>query len=557
MVGDSTYLDDLTVPCQRSPKAATASVDKLVGAVLGGRYRLDSFLGSGGQGEVYRGTQLALNRTVAIKVLSPSRAQDPASRVRFEREAQRLAQLHHVNIVDIIDYGNEEGRYYIVSEFVDGPNLKELMGSNVGRPMPLQQALEIARQIGSALDYAHNQQPAIIHRDIKPSNILLNRQGNRVVLCDFGLARHVEDETLDVSQAWGQVLGTPAYMSPEQCLDEPLDVRSDIYSFGVVLYEMFTGRHPFYGEHDTSSTLRRKHIKQPPPKPCKLNPTLKPQIEKVLLKALAKDPAERFQSVRELIEALERAYRAPNVSLLRSTPTFALAGIAVVVVAGVIWIRSGGLTNDHPSPTFTIMSSPTHRPILPTLTRTPEPTRPTHTPRWPTLTHTPEPTKPTQTPKTPTLTQPSPTCTPPQPTSMPISTGMIVPEQMEVSGAGESGYQLIRITGLSVAGGVLRLHGTVILPKDRYSDQVWMVEWAGDDVIGKLGLKVTDPRIVWWNVSGQHMKQDASNILVQWSPPQDVNCRVWVRLVAQAGSRSEKIYVLFDLRRLGVRCVPR
>jgi len=324
---------------------STTPLGELVGVVLGGRYRVDSFLGSGGQGEVYKGTQLALNRAVAIKVLPPFRAQDPAMRARFEREAQRLAQLRQANIVDIIDYGSEGGRYYIVSEFVDGPSLRDLLDRNPGHPMPPEQVLEIARQIGQALDYAHNQRPAIIHRDIKPSNILLDQQGRRAVLCDFALARRVEDESLDVSGAWGQVLGTPAYMSPEQCLDEPLDARSDIYSLGVVLYEMFTGRHPFRGEHDTSSTLRRKHIRQPPSSPRKLNPALKPGVEKVLLKALAKDPAERFQSVGEFIEALERASRAPAIPLIRPAAAMALGGVALVVAVGLILTQNKGLKN--------------------------------------------------------------------------------------------------------------------------------------------------------------------------------------------------------------------
>jgi len=279
--------------------------EELIGIVLGdGRYRIDVRIGSGGQGTVYRGTHLTLNMSIAIKVLPTYLAQNETTRTRFAREAQRAATLRHPNIVTVLDYAHddERGLYYIVSEFIDGTDLQKLLkASNV--PMPVDRALGYLRQIASALQYAHERN--IVHRDIKPGNVLIDRQDDRAVLCDFGLARMIEGEDMEVTSERTGMPGTPTYMSPEQCLGQGLDHRTDIYSLGIVAYEMLAGRNPFRGPHDTSESIKYKQVNQPPPPPRTVNPAIDPVIEAALLKALAKDPVDRFQAASDFVRALE------------------------------------------------------------------------------------------------------------------------------------------------------------------------------------------------------------------------------------------------------------
>jgi len=278
---------------------------ELVGTVLGdGHYRIDWKIGSGGQGTVYRGMHLTLNIPIAIKVLPVRSAQNETVRTRFAREAQRAATLRHPNIVITLDYAydDERGLYYIVSEFIQGTDLKKMLRSADG-PMPLDQAFDYIRQIGSALQYAHDRN--IVHRDIKPANVLIDEKDDRAVLCDFGLARMIEGEDMEVTVAAGGMPGTPTYMSPEQCTGQELDHRTDIYSLGLVAYEMLVGRNPFRGPHDTSESVKYKHVNQPPPPPRAVNPDLSPLIEAALLKALAKAPNDRFQSASDFVGALE------------------------------------------------------------------------------------------------------------------------------------------------------------------------------------------------------------------------------------------------------------
>jgi len=280
-------------------------MEELVGVVLGdGHYRIDSKLGSGGQGTVYKGTHLTLNIPIAIKVLPSYFARNEAMRTRFAREAQRAATLRHPNIVMTLDYAfdDERGLYYIVSEFVKGTDLKKLLKASDG-PLPMEKALDYLRQVASALQFAHDRN--IVHRDIKPANILIDAQDDRAVLCDFGLARMIEGEDMEVTSAAGGTPGTPAYMSPEQCLGNELDHRTDIYSLAVVAYEMLVGRNPFHGAHDTSESIKYKQVNEPPPAPRELNPELSRSTEAALLKALNKDPARRFQSVSDFVSALE------------------------------------------------------------------------------------------------------------------------------------------------------------------------------------------------------------------------------------------------------------
>jgi len=282
----------------------------LIGKVLGaGRYRIDRELGSGGQGTVYKGTHLSLNIPVAIKVLSFTAAGDYALQTRFKREAQRTASLRHPNIVTVHDYAFEEGMYYIVSDFIDGTDLKKLLKANPG-PMPLDRVAKIVRQVADGLDYAHRRN--IIHRDIKPGNILIEKREERVVLVDFGLARMMEDEELSVTSERGGMPGTPAYMSPEQIVGNDLDQRTDVYSVGVVVYEMVTGQNPFRGEHDTSASILYKQVHETPAPPQSIVPSLPPSVDTVLLKALAKAPEERYQSAGKFAAELERAIPRPR-----------------------------------------------------------------------------------------------------------------------------------------------------------------------------------------------------------------------------------------------------
>jgi serine/threonine protein kinase len=274
----------------------------------------------GGQGAVYRGRHLALDIPVAIKVLNrlagpQYQAQNVVAQKRFEREAKRSAQLRHSNIVVVHDYGCENGLYYIVTDYVEGLNLRERLKLAKG-PLPLAEALAYAQQIGSALQYAHEQ--GTIHRDIKPSNILLGASPNahasyKALLCDFGLARLVVDESLDVTTEPGWSPGTPAYMSPEQCLGTPLDARTDIYSFGLVVHEMLTGRHPLFGDSDTTNAVRYRQVHEMPPAPSRLNPSLPAAIDAVVLKAVAKDAAKRYASAAAFVADLEHALgRSPD-----------------------------------------------------------------------------------------------------------------------------------------------------------------------------------------------------------------------------------------------------
>ena len=307
----------------------------LVGVTLGkGHYRIDRKLGGGGQGTVYRGTHLTLGIPVAIKVLPFSPTE--SMRKRFAREAQRAASLRHANIVGVLDYeyDTDLDTYYIVSEFIDGIDLKKLMERR-GGPLPIDEVVGYVAQVGAALQFAHSQN--IIHRDIKPSNVLLEQRTGRVVLCDFGLARMVEGEVLDVTSATGVKPGTPAYMSPEQCLGKDLDHRTDIYSLGVVVYEMLTGLNPFRGANDTSDSIRYKHVHEAPPPPRELNPGLSAGVEMVLLRALEKKPDHRYRSVSEFVGALSRAGQAkPSVGFRGVLPWLVvlIAGAMIVLVMG-------------------------------------------------------------------------------------------------------------------------------------------------------------------------------------------------------------------------------
>jgi serine/threonine-protein kinase len=265
------------------------------GRILKNRYRILRKIGSGGMAEVYLAEDLLLNRKVAVKVMHENLASDESFVRRFKREAQAAANLNHPNIVAVYDWGAEDDTYFIVMEYLTGKNLKQLIQERAA--LPIKEGIEIARQIASALAFAHKHD--VIHRDIKPHNIIINEEG-LVKVTDFGIARAKSGSLTDQEPLMGSV----HYLSPEQAQGLPATELSDIYSFGVVLYEMFTGNLPFDG--DTPVSIAMKHVSETPPRPSVLNPLIPPELESIILKAMAKDPFERYQSAEELLDDLKR-----------------------------------------------------------------------------------------------------------------------------------------------------------------------------------------------------------------------------------------------------------
>jgi len=272
----------------------------LIGRTLGS-YRILSQVGRGGMANVYKAYQPSLDRHVAIKVLPAYFAQqDETFLKRFRQEAKAIANLRHPNILVVLDYGEEQGTTYIVMEYVEAGTLTQ----RLGKAMMLPEVVPILRQVAASLDYAHDH--GVIHRDVKPSNILLPKP-DWPLLTDFGLAKIVGGTHITQT---GAIAGTPAYMSPEQGRGESLDARSDIYSLGIVLYEMVTGVVPFTAE--TPMAVVVKHIIEPLPLPTTKNPDLPEAVESVILKSLAKAPGDRFARAGEMAQALAEAVaRAP------------------------------------------------------------------------------------------------------------------------------------------------------------------------------------------------------------------------------------------------------
>jgi serine/threonine-protein kinase len=261
-----------------------------------GPYELREMLGKGGMAQVFKAYQPSLDRFVAIKLLSPSLANDTSFIERFKHEARAIARLRHPNIVAVHDFGEENGTYYLVMELIEGRTLKDEIARG---PIPPGRLLEIVEQVGSALDTAHRNN--ILHRDIKPNNILLEGP-RRAVLSDFGIAKELDRNTVLTQAGYG--VGTPDYMSPEQALGQVLDTRSDQYSFAVVIYEMMVGRPPF--KADTAVAVLAAHINQTPPPPRQFNPGISPTVEGIILRALSKDPRQRFNNVADMVRALKQ-----------------------------------------------------------------------------------------------------------------------------------------------------------------------------------------------------------------------------------------------------------
>jgi serine/threonine-protein kinase len=268
------------------------------------QYKVLELIGRGGMAMVYRGYQPMIDRYVAIKLVRPHFAAAQEFMVRFQREATAIAKLRHSNIVQVFDFGIEEGRYYMVLEFIDGPTLKQVLhrARAEGRRLPLDQVLPITTDVAAALDYAHGL--GIVHRDVKPANIMLMSSG-QAVLTDFGMAKILAGGEYTAS---GDALGTPEYMSPEQGLGSEVGTRSDIYSLGVILYEMLLGQRPF--DSDSPVAVVLQHIQEEVPPPSTLDPLMSQPIEAVVLKALHKDPEQRFATAGELARSLRKAVGA-------------------------------------------------------------------------------------------------------------------------------------------------------------------------------------------------------------------------------------------------------
>ncbi len=318
----------------------------LINRTFDKRYVIKRKLGSGGMADVYLAEDQELGRRVALKLLDERHAADEQFVERFRREAQSAAGLQHPNIVSIFDRGYAEGTYYIAMEFLDGRTLKELLVRNGPTPIPI--AIDYARQILGALAFAHRN--GIVHRDIKPHNIVVGTDG-RLKVTDFGIARSGASQMTEA----GSIVGTAQYLSPEQARGAPVDPRSDLYSLGVVLYEMLTGKVPFSG--DTPVEIAMKHLSQVPEPPSELRKEVPHDLDAVVMRALAKDPDHRYASAEEMDADLARVARGVAVS--RETEE---AMTQVLAGAGV---SSAGTMVQRPTRSVTAPAPPAYRPPTP------------------------------------------------------------------------------------------------------------------------------------------------------------------------------------------------
>ncbi|WP_327089657.1 protein kinase [Nonomuraea sp. NBC_01738] len=464
------------------------------GTTLAGRYRLDTRIGAGGMGEVWRGEDIVLARTVAVKVLLPGRMDDPGFVARFQAEARAMATINHAGVVDVYDYGISNGdTVYLVMKFVDGEALDRLL-ARLGR-IPPQPAMELIAQAASALQAVHDQ--GIVHRDVKPGNLLVQRDGT-LVLTDFGIAR--SDLANRLTDA-GMVLGTAAYCAPEQAEGAPVTPAVDIYALGVVAYESLVGQRPFDG--DSAVTIALKHIREaPPPLPADIPAPVRALVEK----ALSKDPLRRFASAAEMSRAARAiatgqippelvtgATMAPPVEAyqtgsVQSTPPpapvtaednttqaaqqprrgrrgavkarrrggfVAALAVALVLGAGAGAVAITGMGSDTPDPSTGVSSAaetgeltPTPTPTTPSKTKTkPPPTRATARPP----TRAAEPTRDPEPTIKPTTSKPSSTPTPTKGTKSPSPTPVVKKRVPDVLNMGYSQARaLITGAGLTI-----------------------------------------------------------------------------------------------------------
>ena len=274
-----------------------------------GRYQITKEVGRGSMGIVYAAQDPQIGRTVALKVLRQDRASDESLVKRFLREARAIGRLSHPHIVTIYDAGEDQGNVYIAMEFVEGTPLNEIIRERAFTP---EETVDIGRQVAETLNYAHGK--GVVHRDIKPSNIIL-QSNNQIKITDFGIAR-IEDSTATLQTQTGEIMGTPAYMSPEQVLGKPVDRCTDIFSLGVVLYELSTGKRPFGGPGKTLATVFNEIMQESPREPASASESgsVPAGLSTVIMKCLAKSPQERYQTGRELADALKDALKPTEES---------------------------------------------------------------------------------------------------------------------------------------------------------------------------------------------------------------------------------------------------
>ena len=331
-----------------APRSLSSAARTVPGEVIAERYELEELVGTGGMSTVYRARDQLLERYVALKVLHPHYADDEEYVERFRREARSVAQLSHPHIVTVIDRGEDAGQQFIVFEYIDGENLKQFV-ERTG-PLPTRRAVELALEIADALAFAHEHE--LVHRDVKPQNVLLTADGDAKVT-DFGIARSLDVEH-GVTQT-GTVLGTSNYLSPEQASGLPATTATDVYSLGVVIYELLTGEVPFPGENFVAVAM--KHINDPPPDVLEKRPDVPLRLAAAVDRAMAKDPAQRFSTMDQLAWELrqclaeldtpdsERTIIAPSPVLRESRPHRARAArsrapvyaiIALLAIAAIV-----------------------------------------------------------------------------------------------------------------------------------------------------------------------------------------------------------------------------
>ncbi|HJQ35509.1 MAG TPA: protein kinase, partial [Thermoanaerobaculia bacterium] len=296
---DATMRMDATAPGVTAPGSAQA--DLALGHVFANRYRIESILGRGGMGVVYKAVDTQLDETVAIKTLPGDvMSRSPEDLERFKREIRLARKITHRNVLRTYDYGEAEGVYFISMEFVRGYTLNELLDEAPQRQMPARASVGLTRQICRGLQAAHEQ--GIIHRDIKPQNVLIDAKGE-VKLMDFGIARMAEAAEATAMTQQGLIVGTPHYMSPEQVQGKQLDARSDVYAMGVLMYEMLVGRRPF--ESSSLTGVLTAHITEKPKPPIDVRPELGREVNAIVMKCLAKDPRDRYADAGEMLSQLD------------------------------------------------------------------------------------------------------------------------------------------------------------------------------------------------------------------------------------------------------------
>src|SRR5215207_6786720 len=281
---------DTNTLCPADGVALETTDDSLLGSTLAGKYRIEERLNEGGMGTVYRATHVLMEKTVAVKVLRPALAADEKIVARFSREARAAARISHPNALSVTDFGEDEnGNVFLVMELLDGKTLKQLIRDE--GPLPLARVVDITRQVGDALNAAHSQ--GVVHRDLKSDNIMLldTMTGDYAKVLDFGIAKINEpDGAVDTNlTAPNLVIGTPQYMSPEQCSqDSEIDARSDIYAFGIILFEMLVGHVPFSG--DSPTMVMMKHLQDPVPSVLEEREDVPAPVARVVARAMAKHP---------------------------------------------------------------------------------------------------------------------------------------------------------------------------------------------------------------------------------------------------------------------------